>query len=285
LNGLSPAPGRTVGRSRTPTLAFAGRRTLLTLLFLGCLPGGIGAQAALPPDPPDAPAIPPRALLLSAALPGMGHHITGQRRWAGYLIVDALSWAAFAESRRRGSGLEEAYRDLAWVAARNRIQPRRDGAWQYYEELVKFGASGALDADPDREGVQPETDPSTHNGSIWALAVDLFLPGGVEEEGGVAYNRALEYYLRRGIPPEFAWDWKDNAPARTSYRTLINASDRERRRSVGYAGVLLANRVLSVVDLYVISRTGRNMGIQERLQAQWDPAGSRPWILLRLPAP
>lgn len=258
---------------------------LLALLLLGSLPGGIGGQMATPPSSQDAPDIPPRALLLSAALPGLGHHLVGERRWAGYLLVDALSWAAFAESRRRGSGLEEAYRDLAWVAARSRRHPRRDGDWQYYEELLKFGASGALDADPAREGVQPETDPSTHNGTIWALARDLFLPGGEAEEGGIAYERALEYYLRRGIPPEFAWDWRGNAPARASFRTLIDASDRERRRSVGYAGVLLANRVLSVVDLYVISRTGRSMALQERLQVHWDPVVSRPWILLRLPAP
>lgn len=262
-----------------------GKGTLLALLLLGWLPGGIGGQTTVPTPSPHAPDIPPRAFLLSAALPGLGHHLTGQRRWVGYLLADLVSWTAFTESRRRGAGLEEAYRDLAWVAARDRIQPRRDGEWQYYEELVRFGASGVLDADPDREGVQPETDPSTHNGSIWALALDLFLPGGVEEEGGGAYNRALEYYLRRGVSPEFAWDWKDNAPARASFRTLIQASDRERRRSVGYAGVLLANRVLSVVDLYVSSRSGRNMAIQERLQAHWDPVGSRPWILLRLPAP
>lgn len=277
-------PGtRRAGRRRV-TAVSARRPVLLLFLLFGCTPLLAGAQLRDPVSSDD-PGVPARAIALSAALPGLGHHLAGQKRWAGYLLADALSWVAFTESRRVGQGLEDAYRDLAWVAARYRIAPRRDGEWQYYEELLKFGASGALDVDRGREGVQPETDPLTHNGTIWALARDLFLPPGVEEGGGAAYARALEYYLRRGIPPEFAWDWRDNEAARSSYRGLIDASDRERRRSVGYAGALLANRVLSVVDLYVTSRSGAGTPLSVRLQTHWDPAGERPWILLRVAAP
>ena len=273
------------GRRSVPGSMRCGSRLLLpVLVLLSCATMEAGAQR-LDADPPSAPAVSPRAILLSAILPGVGHHQAGQRRWAGYLLADALAWVAFAESRRVGGGLEEAYRDLAWVAARGRIAPRRDGDWQYYEELVKFGASGALDVDPAQPGVQPETDLRTHNGNLWALARDLFLPGGVQDPDGPGWERAMEYYLRRGIPPGFAWDWRENDSARASYRSLIDASDRERRRSVGYAGVLLANRVLSVVDLYISARTGQGASLSTRLQAHWDPVHARPWILVRLPAP
>lgn len=281
---MDAAGGADRSRRRRCARRGGGGGTLLLGLLLVWIPHGLEAQS-VPPPPEQHPTVPPRAFLLSALLPGLGHHMTDQRRWAGYLLADLLSWVAFTGSRQTGQGLEEAYRDLAWVAARDRVEPRQDAGWQYYEELVRFEASGAWDMDPLRDGVQPETDPSTHNGTIWALARELFLPAGAGADSGPAYERALEYYLRRGIPPQFAWDWRGNAAARASFRSLIDASDRERRRSVGYAGVLLANRVLSVVDLYVVSRLGEGSSGRGRVQAHWDPVEARPWILFRLPAP
>jgi len=259
-------------------------RLLLSVVMLAASPSGMVGQWDQPPAQGGV-AVPARAFLLSAALPGTGHYLTGHRRWVAYLAGDALMWVAFTESKRTGSSLAEAYREVAWVAARGRIQPRRDGEWQYYEELLHFNASGALDSDPQRPGVQPETDPTTHNGALWALARELFFPSGGEVGEGESFRRAMEYYLQRGIPPEFAWDWRGNEVARNTYARLIRASDRERGRSVGFAGVLLANRVLSVVDLYISSRTPGTLPSGLELQAFWDEVSARPWIALRIPAP
>jgi hypothetical protein len=260
-------------------------RLLLPLLVLAGLPSVAGAQWEERSSQEPVVAVPGKAFLLSAALPGTGHHLAGHRRWAGYLAADALVWVAFAESRRTGSSLAQAYRDVAWVVARGRIAPRRDGEWQYYEDLLKYNASGALDVDPGRPGVQPETDPNTHNGALWALARQLFFPSGSGEGEGEAFRRALDYYLKRGVPSEFAWDWRENTEARATYARLIRASDQERQRSVGFAGVLLANRVLSIVDLYMISRAPSALPAEFELQASWDPVSARPWILLRIPTP
>lgn len=230
--------------------------------------------------------VPAQAFALSAVLPGTGHYLAGRRRWAIYLAADLAMWFGFSESRRTGRSLEEAYRDLAWMVARARPEPRRDGDWNYYEKLGQYGASGALDADPSQPGIQPERDPSTHNGAIWALAQALYFPPGAEpREGDPAWERAVEYYLRRGIPADLAWNWRENEGARDAYGRLIADSDRHLRRSVGFAGVLLANRVLSVVDLYVASRSGREASSRVRVQAWWEPGSGQPGLHFRIPIP
>ncbi len=223
-------------------------------------------------------------ILLSAALPGVGHHRQGLARWIGYAAVEAAGWALLSESRRQGDSLRRSYRDLAWRVPRGRPDPRRDGDFGYYEELLAFEASGALDADPGRPGVQPEVDPDTHNGAIWALATEIFFPPGQPPpEGSPEYQRALEYYLRRGIPAELAWDWQGNEEARRAFGRILRNSDEEVRRSVTMAGLLLANRVLSAVDLFVASRWND----APLPVLRFVPGGAREgaWLLVRIPLP
>jgi hypothetical protein len=143
----------------------------------------------------------------SLVLPGSGQLLLGRRRWAIYAAVEALAWLVHLDRRREGEHLRGTYRDLAWTVARSASpEPRRDGNWEYYERLEHWITSGRFDADPGRAGVQPETDAQTFNGSVWALARDLFVPGG--EEGTPAYARALDYYEGRAYPAALEWDWR-----------------------------------------------------------------------------
>ncbi len=203
---------------------------------------------------------PGKAFLFSAMVPGTGQWLLGQDRWPAYVAVELWAWIQFLDWRREGHQLQSEYRDLAWyVARRISTGPRTDAGWEYYEALGHFQSSGAYDSDPSRPGVQPENDPTTFNGSIWALAQEIYIPEDPEnpvEEGSVPYEKAFDYYLSRAYAPELAWNWGTNTLHQGEYTTLIRESDEALRSSTGMIGVILANHLLSGVDALVSGRLG-----------------------------
>jgi hypothetical protein len=203
---------------------------------------------------------PGRAFLLSSALPGAGQWYLGQERWPAYLAVEIWAWIQFLDWRREGRRLQSQYRDLAWLVARRVSTGRRiEAGWDYYEALTRFQASGAFDADPQEAGIQPEEDPETFNGSIWALAQQIYLPQDPEnpvEEGSEPYEKAFQYYLSRAYSPSLAWDWGSNSLHKEQYTSLIREADEALRSSTGMIGVILANHLLSAVDALVSGRLG-----------------------------
>jgi hypothetical protein len=181
----------------------------------------------------------------------------------------------FLDWRREGHDLQDRYRDLAWLVAR-RIStgPRTEAGWDYYEALTKFQSSGAYDSDPLTPGVQPEENPSTFNGSLWALARDIYLPGepGTPiDEGSVPYQRAYTYYLSRAYSPEFAWDWGTNSLLQEEYASIIREADEALRSSTGMIGVILGNHLLSAVDALVSGRLGIAGEMEPTLEFQLIP--------------
>jgi hypothetical protein len=203
---------------------------------------------------------PGKAFLFSAILPGAGQWYLGKTRWPAYLAVEAWAWIQFLDWRREGRKLQRQYKDLAWfVARRVSTGPRTDAGWDYYEAMTYFQASGAYDSDPLTPGVQPEADPSTFNGSIWALAQEIYLPGAPEDppdEGSEALEKAHNYYLTRAYAPNLAWDWGVNTLHQDEYGTLIKEADEALRSSTSMIGVILANHLLSAVDALVAGRLG-----------------------------
>lgn len=120
---------------------------------------------------------PGRAALFSAILPGSGQWTQGKNRWAAYAATELWAWVVFFDRRGEGKAIQRRYRDLAWdVARRVSSGPRTEGSWEYYEALTKYRSSGAYDSDPTLEGIQPEENPETFNGSVWGLAQDIFFP-------------------------------------------------------------------------------------------------------------
>ena len=217
-----------------------------------------------PPPPPQAAS--PRSLqagkavLLSAVAPGAGQWFLGQERWPAYAAVELWAWFQFLDRRREGRDLRKDYRDLAWfVARRVSTGPRTEAGWEYYEALSEFRSSGAFDVDPLSPGIQPETDEETFNGSVWALAREIYLPEDPEspsEEGSEPYQLAQQYYLSRAYGSELAWDWGSNTLHLEEYGNLIQESDEALRRSTIMIGVILANHLLSAVDALASGRLG-----------------------------
>lgn len=273
VRGLSRLMGARGRRRRSGAGAF-----LLLAALLATTPGpvtGQGASAgASVPSVADA-ASPLRSLVV----PGWGQLHQGNSRGWAYLALEAVAWFAFGNRTLAGRDLRDRYRDLAWERARVHDGARRDGDFAYYEFMSKWTSSGAFDADTSRPGIQPETDPSTFNGSIWALAAGLYLPpSGSTSDDDPAYQRALGYYVGRAYGPGFLWDWSADPEARQRFGRLIHRSDERFREATTALGVILANHLVSFVDAYLSSAgggTGEPPGAGEGplrdLRFWWEP--------------
>ena len=197
-----------------------------------------------------------RTFVTSLVVPGGGQWLQGQSRAYLYLGLELVGWGAFVQGRLDGSDLRDRYRDLAWNVARGGDgDPAGEGDFRYYEALADYPSSGAWDLDPAREGLQPETDPETFNGTVWSLAREIYSLAENDGEGdSEARRRALEYYRRNGYPPEMSWSWIGHPDAAERYRRLIEESDDAFRRATIVLGMIAANHVLSAVDGFLSAR-------------------------------
>lgn len=217
------------------------------------------------------------------ALPGAGQYAQGQRRWIAYAAAELAGWILVLDRRHDGARLRDRYRELAWSVAREGLSetPRMDGDFEYYETLSHWERSGRFDRDPVTEGVQPETDPGTFNGSVWSLARAIYFPEGAPEprEGDPVYEAALEYYRGRAYPSRFLWDWSADPSAWATYDRTIEASDDRFRQVTLLTGAVMANHLLSGVDAFVSARLRQASGAQVSFTSTLRPAAPA-----RLPA-
>ncbi|GMR13077.1 MAG: hypothetical protein BMS9Abin29_1276 [Gemmatimonadota bacterium] len=217
------------------------------------LPAAVLCDASL--DPEVRPPAVAKAFLYSLVIPGAGQKSLGQKRGLAYIALEAFAWIEFARARSDGGDLRNRYRTLGWDVARTFRGPRVDGDFAYYEALTKFTRSGSFDMDPNTPGLQPESDRSTFNGNVWSLATELFFaPGTTPAPGDPNFERALEFYRKRGYGDQFLWDWTGNEAERARYKDLIRDSDSRFRRSSVMAGVVLANHLVSAIDAFLSAR-------------------------------
>ncbi len=203
----------------------------------------IGAQISTPAvDLGGGIAVP---TVLSAVVPGAGQLALGQRRGWLYIALESIGWFGYASYRSSGGTLRDEYRDYAWDVARIGAASRRDGDFDYYETMTKWDRSGDFDTDAGSMGVQPEEDPSTFNGSIWALATALY---------SASDPRALEYYRERAYADDLSWDWGGDAGRRAELGVRISESDDAFRKARSVLGGVIANHVISAVDAFLSAR-------------------------------
>jgi len=265
-------------------------------LLLFCAPSPSAAQGRLAPE---AAFLPPRsqlpdaseaggaepgpgpaaAFLYSLVLPGGGQYALGQRRWIAYLAAEAAALAFLLDRRGEGIDRRNDYRDLAWATARAGAVPRVDPAFEYYERLSKWTRSGAFDSDPLSAGLQPEADPATYNGSVWALAQSIYPLSGGPPEADPNHQRAVAYYRGRAYADSLAWDWSSDEAAHHRFQDLIERSDDAFRTATVAAGLLLSNHVLSATDAFVTARLRRVSGGRISGTLGVEPAGIGVWRL------
>ena len=244
------------------------RRLLVTAVVLAGVAGSPPA-AAQETDTGGIPLITPlwRALsdpsragwvrpLSSALVPGTGQLLGRRERGALYLIAEAFFVVRFIGFQNEGRRERSRYRDLALDVARAAFDPvLRDTTFEYFEQMGRFVESGPYDVDPGPD-IVPPTDPATYNGRIWELARQTFFIDSATPPlpGDPDYERALEFYQRRAIGPNFRWSWRNAGLEQDLFRQAIRESDRAFRLASQQLGLLLANHVLSAVDAFVAHR-------------------------------
>lgn len=231
---------------------------------------GPGADAAAPTSARRR-AAPWWAPLASVIVPGAGQLALGQTRAAAYAALEVYTLLQYREAARDADRAAARFRAIARDNARRHAgmgldAALPDGDWSYYERLEKgceiFAvacvSSGVYDRVPGGD-VEPETDLETYNGQIWALARRTFWrnPDVPPAAGTPEYGRALAFYRGRAEQPAYLWSWRDRQLQFDQYRQTIAQSNEAARTARAALGVMLANRVFSLVDAYATVRVRR----------------------------
>lgn len=206
------------------------------------------------------------ATLASAAMPGAGQALLHSRRALAYAGAEVVGLSAYVLQMRGGDRQREKYRNLSRTVARAHFSPNGpDGNWDYYERMEKFTASGAYDATPGGS-IDPESDPTTYNGSIWLLARQTYWrdPNSAPAPNSPEYQSSLAFYAKRAVPAELQWSWAGAPDGFQQYRRSIAASNSAFRRAEQTAGLVLANHIFSAVDAYVSVRLRANQNADGR---------------------
>ena len=205
------------------------------------------------------------AVLAAAAVPGAGQAILRQDRFVVYMAVEAFGWARYLTDLREGRRQRDSYRGLAREVARAEFATvRPTGDFDYYERMEHFAESGAFDVVPGGS-LDPESDETTFNGSIWLLARQTYWedPAVTPDRGTPAYVLAEEFYRRRAVSEAFRWSWRNSQLEYDEFRRTIRQSNEAYRNSLAALGVIIANHALSTVDAFVTVRLRRRSGASE----------------------
>jgi hypothetical protein len=213
-------------------------------------------------------------LLLGALVPGLPQFLDGRPRAYAYFAVEGFSIGALFTLNSRGNSYLDRYKTLALTARNNFVYPglrnnptedvdlTSEGYGEYYEDLLKWTSSGDYDNDPNQTGVQPETDPRTYNGHQWEIAkINNYTgsSGGIPVPASQAEaDAAMQSYLQRVYLRELNWDWTGLDEENEEYHRLFDVSERAYRNRNNFVAVLLANHLVSVIDVLITERLNRS---------------------------
>lgn len=230
---------------------------------------GCRCLAVQDPEPIQRPGPSPWTVVASALIPGLGQATQRVDRAIGYVAIEAFAWTSYAwfstDSRRHRDG----YRDLASAVARSPFSTfRPNGDFEYYERMSHYPESGRYDVVPGG-AVNPETDVSTYNGSVWELARRTYWsdPGTAPDPDTDAWKRSISFYQARAYQQPYRWSWMGAGPEYAEFKSRISASNDANRRAVQALTVVIANHVLSAVDAYIVVRL-RAQGPESGLSLQ-----------------
>ena len=194
--------------------------------------------------------------LASLVLPGTGQALSGQDRAAVYGAVEIYVLSRYIQLQHDASMNAELYHQLAFaVAQRGFASVRRDTIFEYYETMEKFTASGRFNTGAG-PALNPETDPTTYNGSVWLLARRTYWadPNVPPPPNSPQYQAALSFYVQHAVGPAYQWTWQSASLQQQAFRDLIRTSDNGYRNAQGALGLLLANHVVSALDALISNR-------------------------------
>lgn len=193
------------------------------------------------------------ATLASSVIPGAGQTLLGSRRAFAYAAAEVAGLVAYSLQHGDGARQRDRYRELSRSIARLPFDPAGPtGDWDYYERMEKFAASGAFDRIPGGT-IEPETDETTYNGSMWLLARQTYWrdPTQPPPLASSEYAAALAFYQKRAVPDEMRWSWLGSPEGLQQYKRAIARSNSSFKRAEQTAGLVIANHMLSAVDAFV----------------------------------
>jgi len=211
--------------------------------------------------------------LASLLVPGTGQLAGGQARGLVYLAVEAWVVSRALAAGHRGYTEQRQYRELAFDVARRAFsQTRVDGPFDYYETMEKFVESGVYDTDPGTP-FTPETDTTTFNGFVWALARRTFFtnPDSAPDPSSPAWNSAIAFYSGRAVTPGFRWSWRGARLEQDVFRGAIRSSDDAFRERTNLFGALVVNHLVSAIDALISVRMGRRHAALPRVRLENEP--------------
>jgi hypothetical protein len=194
--------------------------------------------------------------LASLLLPGTGQALAGQDRAAVYGAVELYVLSRYIQLQHDANVNAELYHQLAFaVAQRGFASVRRDTIFEYYETMEKFTSSGRFNTGAG-PALNPETDPTTYNGSVWLLARRTYWadPDVPPPPNSPQYLAALSFYVQHAVGPAYQWTWQSASLQQQTFRDLIRTSDNGYRNAQGVLGLLLANHVVSALDALISNR-------------------------------
>ncbi|MBV6521009.1 MAG: hypothetical protein MNPFHGCM_01130 [Gemmatimonadaceae bacterium] len=202
------------------------------------------------------------SVVASALAPGSGQALLGEQRFLPYAAFELFSWALYASHARDARARRREYRALASSVARAKFSANRPtGDFDYYERLEHYVESGLFDVVAGGD-LDPETDTTTYNGSIWYLARRTFWKDVnlVPSRSSPEWQQAEMLYVRRAYRDDFLWSWRNAHLEFDEYRRLIRGANDASRRSIQDLGLIIANHALSLVDAFITVRLRRRTG-------------------------
>ncbi|MGD9140966.1 MAG: hypothetical protein PVJ42_05450 [bacterium] len=192
-----------------------------------------------------------RAMLYSLLVPGTGELYMGYKTQAKvHLAGEAAVWAGFAYFRYQGGMREDTYKELAEINAG--VDGEKDD--DYYQAIAYYISNEVYNVDILREA--------------------RFYYDSREQQ--------LEYWENNGYFDEDAWEWRSIA-AMDEYRDVRTESRKSYRRSTLMVGFAVLNRMISLVGLYVTTKSGeQHAGMLPRVSYD-DSNGGSTYLYLNLP--
>lgn len=185
--------------------------------------------------------IPIKAIVLSLIMPGLGEIYMGKvRSGLPFITIEGISWTSFAYLKWEEKGVKEDYKVFAYKWSGASIQRNDESYWQAiefnlnYDEYLEKLRREARNLYPDSPSKQGEYVRNHNVGDPWDWA-----------------NRNL---------------WFKFQELRAKYRSIQDWA------SVSL-GVLIANRVISVLNVFLLSRSSGRLSLQYNFGREKFTAG------------
>ena len=182
------------------------------------------------------------AMLYSLLLPGLGESYLGYKgRATAFFVVEGAIWVSFAAFRIQGDHREDLYKEFAEVHAG--VAQRNDE--EFYRTIGNFiGADGPFSA----------------NEQVRRQARSIY-PDDREAQD--------EYFEENAYTGEDEWRWSSEGRLE-AYGDMRSSAENSYHNSELAVGLLVANRILSVVDVGIIGARSKSEQADDQARLSWN---------------